>query len=145
MLWGEVEAKMKLSMRFIKDHLCFVAQQNGMIIGYAWVAFGEIYVSEIERTMKLQADEAEIYDVFVSREHRGKRVAHEMLRNICDYLREKGMRKACIAALSTNGASRRMIERMGFTKNGTVTFFKLFWMRKYSEDWRSSELATELV
>jgi len=131
----------KILERLDNGHLCFVTvEREGKIVGYCWVAFNEIYLSEIDRKMMLLPEEANIYDAFIFHEHRRKKVYQRMLGTICRWIKGKGFQRVYISSLSINIPSRKGIEKAGFKKRGTVTAFRLFGLIKYREKWKGVKL-----
>ena len=122
-----------LSKRLSDGHLCFIAERKGDIAGYCWVAFRELYISEIGRKVRFDDLEACVYDSFVYRGYRRKRIFQKMLVQIFRFLKEKGHRKTFINVLSTNTPSQRGVENVGFKSRKKVAFFKLFGFKKYAE------------
>lgn len=126
--------KNSLSKRLNDGHLCFIAERKDDIVGYCWVAFRELYVSEIDKKIKFNNAEACLYSVFVFPEYRRKRIYQKMLVEIFRFLRKKGHKKAFINVLSTNIPSQRGVEHVGFKSIKNVTFFRLFGLKKYVEN-----------
>jgi GNAT superfamily N-acetyltransferase len=129
-----VRNKDSLTKRLNDGHLCFIAEREGDIVGYCWVAFQELYVSEIDKKIKFSNTEACLYDAFVFPEYRRKRIYQKMLVEIFKFLRKKGHEKAFINILSTNISSQRGVEHVGFQSIKNVTFLRLFGLRKYAEN-----------
>ena len=122
-------------------HLCFVAQNSqGEIIGYIWIAFDEIYIGEILKTMALTSGEAFLYDVFVFPKYRKRGVYKQLLRTTCGWLRQRGFMNAYCGALASNVASRSGLERVGFKEEGTVTLVRVLGRKRYDERWKSAKV-----
>ena len=126
--------KNSLSKRLNDGHLCFIAKRKGDVVGYCWVAFRELYVSEIDKKIKFNNAEACLYNAFVFPEYRRKRVYQKILVEIFRFLRKNGHKKAFINVLSTNIPSQRGVEHVGFKVIKNVTFFRLFGLKKYVEN-----------
>jgi len=122
-----------------QGRICLAAQlSDDLIIGFCWLAFGDIYVSEIDTIRKLSPEEANIFNLRVLPEYRRKGISKAILSAACQYLKEKGFRKVSIEASSTNYASRRAIERVGFKETGALVFWRLLWIKHHREEWVSA-------
>lgn len=131
--------KNSLLKRLNDGHLCFIAERKGDIVGYCWVAFQELYIIEIDKKIKFKNGGACVYDVFVFREYRRKKIYQKMLVEIFRFLRKKGHKRALINVLSTNIPSQRGVENVGFKIIRNVTFFRLFGLKKYAENRSASK------
>lgn len=122
-------------------HVCFVAQNSqGEIIGYVWIAFDELYIGEILKTMALTSGEAFLYDVFVFPKYRKRGAYKQLLRTSCRWLRQRGFVNAYGGAPTSNVASRSGLERVGFKEAGTVTLVRILGRKKYDERWKSAKV-----
>jgi len=123
-----------LLKRLEDNDLCFVAEgRKGEIAGHCWVAFQEIYLSEIDKKMELTREEADLYDAFVFPEYRGKKIYQKMLEEIFRFLKKKHYMRAYGHALSNNIPSRRGIARVGYKPKKVVTLLRLFGLKIYIE------------
>jgi len=118
--------------RFKAGHWCFIAERADEILGYAWIAFPELYVIEIERNMSFEEDEAMIYDVYTFSSYRGKGIAPKIYEESIYSLKKSDYKKLYIAILEQNKPSRKTAEKLNFKPIKTITFLKIFGIKNYS-------------
>lgn len=92
----------------------FVAEHNGRIMHYSWVSLHDEYESWSGRWVRLEKNEAYIYDGFTAPDARGRGIYPAVLRGIEKTLHEKGIRKLWIIIGRHNTSSLRAAERAGF-------------------------------
>ena len=115
-----------LLQRLKAGHWCFIAEKTDEILGYAWIAFRELYISEIEKKMALKEDEAMFYDVYTFSLYRNKGVAKKIYEVAINYLRKNDYKKIYVAILQHNRPSRKVAEKFNFKAVETITFLKIF-------------------
>lgn len=59
--------------------------------------------------------DAYIFDVYVNNLHRGKGYAGEMIRQLMEYLHDKGINTAYLAVSMSNSSAIRAYKKTGFT------------------------------
>lgn len=124
-----------LRKRLENGHICFIAEdKKGQIVGYCWVAFHEIFLSEISKKLELSPEEADLYDAFIFPEYRGKKIYQKILQEIFTFLRKNQYVRAYGHALIDNIPSRRGIARVGYRPKKVVTLLRLFGFKIYSEN-----------
>jgi GNAT superfamily N-acetyltransferase len=118
-------------------HQCYVALQEGVISGYAWVAHDSLRIDEIAYRYSLGKREVFIYDCFVENACRGKGIYQTMLRAIVEDYGSRGepLERALIAASSLNHASIRGIGKAGFIELKRISY--LAWLGRHR--WRERE------
>jgi len=120
----------KLAKRLRNGHICFIAEERKkQIVGYFWVAFREIFLSEIGKKMKLSNGNAYLYNAFVFPEFRNKKVFEKMLEEILRFLRKKQFTKAYIGTRASNIPSLRGIRRVGYKPKEVVTLLRVFGLK----------------
>ena len=107
------------------DHLLAHATVDGTVAGYVLAGVGQVYVADYRRCLTLPADTAFIYDSFVSRELRGRRLLGQMVAASMRRLHERGIERIFCHIPDWNVASRRAYLRLGFKPVGRVTFAQI--------------------
>ncbi|MGD0977598.1 MAG: GNAT family N-acetyltransferase [Candidatus Bathyarchaeia archaeon] len=121
----------KAGERLKAGHLCFIAEKNGKIINYTWVAFHEAYIDEIERKIIVSPCSAYGYDEYTDPEYRGMGVFPMVLGSTSDYLFQNGIKEIYELVSSNNFPSLRSHQKMGSRKMGEITLVRLFNSRRY--------------
>lgn len=93
--------------------LCVGAFMSGALIGYAWMGFDGLPIPASGRRwlFLLAPDETVIFDLYVSPEHRGNRVAGLLRDEITRALETRGCARAYTVRLAFNRATRRFQSR----------------------------------
>jgi GNAT superfamily N-acetyltransferase len=118
--------------KFKAGHLCFIAEKNGKIVNYTWIAFHEAYIDEIERKITIGPCSAYIYDEFTDPEYRGMGILPTVLMNASDYLYQNGIKEIYELVGSNNYPSLRSHQKTGSRKMGKITLLRMFGQRKYT-------------
>jgi ribosomal protein S18 acetylase RimI-like enzyme len=115
-----------------KGHLCFIADMDGEILHYKWVAFDEAYVSELKRKIHFDSNSAYIYSSFTVPDYRGFGLDSKVTTKVFDYLNEQGIEKVYILVRHNNFPSQRVIQKVGYRKMGEIRFIQVLSSRKYT-------------
>ena len=115
----------------MRGHLCFIADMNGEIAHYKWVALDEAYVSELNRNIHCNYNSAYIYSSYTVPKFRGFGLDPKVTMRVFDYLHEKGIEKVYILVQFNNIPSLRVMQKVGYRKMGEVRFVQVFGFRKY--------------
>ncbi|MEM9491499.1 MAG: GNAT family N-acetyltransferase, partial [Myxococcota bacterium] len=83
--------------------------------GIAWCARESVAVPDLGRTLRLDAHEAYIHDVFVAPQARGRAVAPSMLEFLAHELRQRDVYRAWALIGDDNMASVRAFEKAAYT------------------------------
>ncbi len=89
----------------------FVFGGTDTSIGTIWV----MYRGANDLEYRIRDIAAYIFDVYINRKYRGKGYAGEMLRQLMQYLYNKGLSTAHLAVSKTNISAIRAYEKTGFT------------------------------
>jgi len=122
----------KAGERFKAGHLCFIAEKNGKIMNYTWVALHDAYIDEIERKIKLSPCSAYGYDEYTDPEYRGMGILPVVLMSTSNYLFQSGTKEIYELVSSNNFPSLRSHQKVGSRKMGEITLSRLFNQRRYS-------------
>jgi len=115
-----------------KGHLCFIADIDGEIAHYKWVAFDEAYVSELKRNIRFDSNSAYIYSSYTNPDYRGFGLDPKVTKKVFEYSYEKGKEKVYILVRHNNASSLRVIQKLGYRKMGEVRFIQVLGFRKYA-------------
>jgi len=100
----------------------YLGYSNGALVHAAWVARRErVYATEIRRELRVGEKTAYIYDCFTAPKARGRGIYPTVLKHIMRHLfAVDGIDSVAIACPGDNAASRRGIERAGFTLEDVI-------------------------
>lgn len=130
--------------RLKAGHWCFIAESvhSEEILGYLWVASRELYVCEIEMTMKFNENEAMFYDVYTFPPYRRKGVAQKIYEEVINLLRIRNFKKLYVAVLQHNKPSKALAKKLNFKPVKTTAFLKILGIKTtYTDEIRSSNYA----
>lgn len=88
------------------DH-CFVAEDDGKVVGAAWTRIMEDYGHVDSQTPS--------FAISLIQEYRGKGIGTELMKKMLEHLKNQGFKKASLAVQKSNYAVR-MYEKVGFRK-----------------------------
>jgi ribosomal protein S18 acetylase RimI-like enzyme len=91
-----------VEQRFAGARRCFAAWDGSRVAAYGWASQGDEYVGELERTFRLQAGEAYIWDCATLPEYRGRRLYSALLDYMVAELRGAGAGRIWIGASLDN-------------------------------------------
>ena len=100
----------------------YIAETDGMIVAYGWVAFDAEPVGDLGFSFQLRSDEAYIYDCATRPDYRGRGYYPALLRAMVIDLRRGGCARLWIGTAPGNFVSQRGIARAGFMKVADVHF-----------------------
>ncbi len=124
-----LEEPSEVRRRFAAGSRCFVAQVEGEIVAYGWVSQGMEQIGELERALRMQSDEAYIWDCATMPGFRRQGLYTALLGYIATVLRNEGMRRLWIGTSLQNRPSLRGMASAGFQPVITVVYFRLLRMR----------------
>ncbi len=88
-----------------------------------------------EESLKLR-HKASIWGMYVSPEHRGKRIGHSLITHAINFTdRLSGVEQLALSVVSSNVAARNLYESMGFEVWGTEKHALKIGDAYYDEDW----------
>lgn len=124
----------EVTSRFDEGRRCFVAWVEGAIASYGWVSQSAQSIGELERSIRLSADEAYIWDCATLPPYRGQRLYTALLGHIVTTLCHEGIRRLWIGASVKNIYSIRGFASAGFRPVLDLTYLRApgvrhTWMR----------------
>jgi len=112
--------------RLRNDRRCFAGWSDGQIAGYGWVSQGAECVGELEREIRMQADEAYIWDCVTLPAFRRLRLYSALLGHILTVLHREGARRVWIGSVMANQPSIHGFVNAGFKPVISLTYVRLF-------------------
>ena len=133
-----------VSPKIVFEHLAaghniFVAFYNNRPVGYLFTTTSRSWVAEIRDHFVVAPQEVYLFNAYVYRMFRGKRVYQTMLTFILKYYRKKSYTKALIFTTQNNVNSRNGIEKAGFKRFRYVHFKNFLGRRSWQYSRRNSD------
>src|SRR5271165_5526143 len=122
--------------RFDSGSACFAAWVDGRIATYGWVSWGTERIGELERSLRMQPDEAYIWDCATVLPYRRRGLYSALLGRIAMWLRDQGMHRVWIGASLRNHPSIRGFAAAGFQPAIRLTHVRALNLRRV---WVSDE------
>ena len=117
--------------RFDDGNICFVAEHEKKIISCVWTSFNEVYLPNVEYTLRVEKEVAPLIDGWTSPDFRGMGVYNFVWNNTIRYLREHSEYKKIYGFIQpTNKLSLIVHRRMNLEKVIIIiTLTKVFGIR----------------
>ncbi len=115
--------------RFATGRRCFAAWVQDAIAAYGWVSECSEYIGEQEREIRLESNEAYIWDCATLLPYRGQHLYRALLSYILHLLHEEDVRRVWIGTSSSNHASLRGFAYAGFRPIVTLTYARFLNLR----------------
>jgi ribosomal protein S18 acetylase RimI-like enzyme len=115
--------------RFATGRRCFAAWVQDELAAYGWVSRRPEHIGEQERDIKLESDDAYIWECATLPQYRGQRLYSALLSHIVAVLREEGVRRAWIGATLDNHASLRGFVNAGFQSIVEIAYARVLNLR----------------
>ncbi len=132
----EGTAYSEILARFASGRRCYVARVGGRLAAYGWVSLDEEFVGELRLRLRLDKEEAYIWDCATVPEFRRYRLYSSLLSFILRELRSEHFERAWIGANLDNEYSQRGIARAGFRRVAGVVMERVLGMRMaWVEGW----------
>ena len=122
----DVQGEKLTARRFERGEKCFVALEEGKAVSYIWGARGVVGVEEIDKAVKPEPREIYLYDAFTLEPWRGKNLYPAVLRRALEYGEKLGLTRSLIFVEAGNTASRRGVDKAGFTQFQTLYHNRFF-------------------
>ncbi len=117
------EAKEYSVKRLMKGDECVLALYHDKIVGYVWVMKGYMELSQFKH-IEIPKDKAYIYNNFVLKEFRGKRILNAMDAFVIEKLRKEDKKYLLTTVAQDNQPPIKARDRMGFEKKGEILYIK---------------------
>jgi RimJ/RimL family protein N-acetyltransferase len=126
----------------LEEARCLGIFVSGQLAGYTWARFDAIPRLRSDQTLyRLQPNEAYLFDAFIDRAHRGRRLAPLMRHHMHKALAAEGYRRFYSITVRLNTASRRFKARLGATELELRVLFAI--ARRWSSEFRIRKLVPE--
>jgi hypothetical protein len=110
--------------RLNRGCLCLVAKFNGQIAAYSWC--DPTHLSYKNRTLRLKANEAYLFDARTYQKFRGKNLAPFIRHKLYSIMKERGVDKFYSITLLSNTASMRFKRKLGSRPTELSLYVGLF-------------------
>lgn len=111
---------------------CFGAFQSTSLVGFAWVAFGDIPGDmnhdgkpETGLPIHLADNAAFVFQVLILPAHRGRRLYAAIMSQMADQLQNDGIKTLVLTTEGSNHRALKAVERMGFQNVGQASLFRI--------------------
>jgi len=119
-------AEAEVLARLARGSRALAAWRDGEIASYCWVSAHREHVGELARDLELAAGESYVWDCATVTRYRGQGLYRSLLRQIAETLTGEGQRRVWIGASSTNEASNRTFETVGFRAAVAMVSLRVF-------------------
>ncbi|MGQ0549364.1 MAG: GNAT family N-acetyltransferase [Armatimonadota bacterium] len=102
--------------RLRNGHLCFVARVGERMIHGSWLGFGSWDLEDIGVKIRLNHEEAYIYDAYTAPEFRSSHVFQAVMGTCLKYARERGVRRVYARVSNRNRPSLKAFETVEFQR-----------------------------
>ena len=121
---------------FLKDlkkgHIMIGAFENDNVIGWIWLSYKKVYVTEIEKWTDFNG--GYVWRAHVFNEFRKKEIGKILVEKALKIAEKTSNKKEINSIVETNNIpSQRMLESKGFKKQKIISYFKLFKYKKWKE------------
>lgn len=120
-----------VEQRLSGNRRCFVAWHEEQVVSYCWISQQREHVGEMERTIKLQARDAYVWDCATVPDYRRRGLYTALLGFINRALAAEGLHRIWIGANLENEPSRRAFDAVGFRRVATMTHARLLGLSLY--------------
>jgi ribosomal protein S18 acetylase RimI-like enzyme len=111
--------------RFAAGRRCFVARVGGEIASYGWVTPGGEWIGELDREVRLDPDEAYIWQCATAPAHQRRGLYKALLAGMLLALAREGFRRVWIGAALANTPSVKAFASLGLTPVLMVDYRRL--------------------
>ena len=112
----------QISQRFDKKDKCLIVSNNNEILHYFWFAYHEIFLNEINESMKLKNDQVFLYDHSAMSNSKLKNV----FQVICQELAEQDKKEILTAINLNNQEAGKNFRELGFMRYNRIVKRKIF-------------------
>jgi len=114
--------------RLKKGDKCILALYNKKIVGYIWVMYNNMELSEY-KLVPLSKNKAYSYKGFVMEKHRGEKIHWAMYRFLIGLVKKEGKRYILSGVHTDNKPGIRTKEKGVYKKIGNIIHFRFFGLR----------------
>jgi RimJ/RimL family protein N-acetyltransferase len=110
------------SARLGPDVRCFVVEEDGRLLHASWVTTSAAWAREVGRYLGPPSGDAYVYESFTRSDARGRGIYPLALAGILTALASEGIKDVWVGVEASNLASRRAMEKAGFSEGFRVEF-----------------------
>lgn len=115
--------------RRIEEGGYFIILENeSEIIGWSWAAVNRVFFDDFNCFIKIKERCAFSYNLYIKKQHRGKRLNHITLGELLYQLKIDGYKKTWLLVHKWNRGSLRSLNSMGWRIAGHYNFLKLMFL-----------------
>jgi GNAT superfamily N-acetyltransferase len=130
---GEPFDSLTLPDRFERGDVLVVCHDKSTVMGYTWLAFKDLWVSEARLFLLLSDDEATTYDAFVFPQYRGRKLYTRIESAALAEAGMRGRKRAFTFVESYNTNSLKTQFRLGKTQ--VMSVYSIHLMDRFSLHW----------
>ena len=108
--------------RLSDDVRCFVVEEEGKLLHSSWLTTTAAWAREIARFLTPPSGDAYVYESFTRADARGRGIYPLALAGILSAMADEGIGRVWVGVEASNLASRRAMEKAGFTEGFRVEF-----------------------
>jgi len=112
----------QISQRFDQKDKCLIVLKNNEILHYFWFAYHEIFINEINESVKLKSDQVFLYDYSAINNSTFKNVFQTM----CEELAEEDKKEILTAINLTNQEAGKNFRELGFKRYNRIVKRRIF-------------------
>ncbi|MGB3342111.1 MAG: GNAT family N-acetyltransferase [bacterium] len=117
----------------------FVASYRAKPVGYLFATISRCRVGEIHDFLMVAPQEVYLFNAYVYRMFRGKRIYRALITHAAQYYKDKSFTKALIFTAQNNTTSISGIEKAGFKCYGSVHFSNVLGRKSWKYSRRTSD------
>lgn len=110
------------SSRLSGDVRCFIVEEDGKLLHSSWLTTTAAWAREIQRFLTPPSGDAYVYESFTRADARGRGIYPLALAGIVSAMFDEGIGRVWVGVEATNLASRRAMEKAGFTEGFRIEF-----------------------
>jgi GNAT superfamily N-acetyltransferase len=121
----------QLKGKLLKGDICIGALDGSTIAGYNLITFGKVYIPLLKYTKIFKSRAAWSEQISVGKNYRRQGIAGLLRMNAFAILRQKGYTRLFGGALSSNHASLKLAEKLGFIMLADITLIKILCFKSW--------------
>jgi RimJ/RimL family protein N-acetyltransferase len=118
--------ELEISVGLARNHYFPNLKYEGLIIGYAKVGMGMVYIRDYKQTINFPERVSIIYDLFISSDYRGFNVAPFFVLEIMKFLKSRNFNRVIGYTPKWNIASIILHKKLGYKMKKTIRFIRIF-------------------
>ena len=116
------DSRSTFSARLSDDVRCFIVEEDGKLLHSSWLTTTGAWAREIQRFLCPPEGDAYVYESFTRADARGRGIYPLALAGILTAMAREEIGRVWVGVEATNLASRRAMEKAGFTEGFRVEF-----------------------